>query len=53
MSAPTDEEVAAGAAAVRSKINASGYGAWVSDAQCEEVARAVLEAVEELRGQAQ
>lgn len=47
----TDEEIAAGTAAVRTKIDESGYGSYVSDEKCEEVAKAVLDAVEELRGE--
>lgn len=47
----TDEEIAAATAAVRKKIDESGYGSWVSDAQCEDVAKAVLDAVAALRGE--
>lgn len=42
----TETQIEAGAAAVRQKIDATGYGRWVSDDQCREVAVAVLEAVE-------
>lgn len=43
---PTEDAIAAGTAAVRAKIDATGYGGWVSDQQCREVAVAVLEATE-------
>ena len=48
---PTEAEIDAGTAAVRNAINASGYGSWVSDAQCQELASAVLEAAEMARGE--
>lgn len=42
----TPEQYAAAQAAVRKIIDASGYGMWVSDGQCQEVAEAVLAAAE-------
>lgn len=45
----TDAELEAGKQAVREKIDAAGYGSWVSDEQCEDVARSVLEAAEQAR----
>ena len=40
----TDAQVKSGAAAVRTLLNAAGYGWAVSDDQCTEVSKAVLEA---------
>jgi hypothetical protein len=45
----SEDDVAAGTRAVRAAINASGYGAFVSDEQCRKLARAVLEAVRDAR----
>jgi hypothetical protein len=46
---PTDDEIAAGTKAVRTMIDHSGYGSFVSDGQCQEVAEAVLAAAERVR----
>lgn len=43
-----ESDIKAAAAAVRKMINEAGYGAFVTDAQCREMAIAVLVAV---RGQ--
>ena len=48
----TDAELVAATQAVRQAINASGYGNFVSDEQCEIVAKAVLEAAEIVRDEA-
>ncbi len=45
----TQHELDVGEAEVRKAINASGYGRWVSDAQCEQVAYAVIQAVDDYR----
>ncbi len=45
----TQHELDIGEAEVRKLINAAGYGRWVSDAQCEQVAFAVIQAVDDFR----
>ena len=35
--------------AVRNVINGTGYGGWISDAQCAQAAHAVVEAIEAYR----
>jgi hypothetical protein len=42
-------ELEAGFQAVRRMIDSSGYGRWVSDAHCRQVAFSVLEAAEQVR----
>lgn len=45
----THAELEAGTAAVRVAIDASGYGRWVSQDQCRDLAAAVLQAAENVR----
>lgn len=46
---PTEEEIEAGIEALRKMLDDSGYGSWVTDAQCKQGVIAVLEAAEAVR----
>ena len=45
----TQREINAGMAAVRRYVDASGYGHWISDQVCIDIAAAVLRAAEQAR----
>lgn len=45
----TQAELDAGTKAARDFINETGYGMWVRDQQCEDLARAIIGAAEHAR----
>lgn len=45
----SDEEVKAGSDAVKKLIDEAGYGNFVTEAQCQQFSRAVLDAVADYR----